>query len=170
MILALDVGYQTVDGIEIGVCGVVGFEAWESDEAVYERTVRCGAVKEYAPGKLYQRELPCLEKGLAEARSAGHKIDVVVVDGNVRLDQSGQPGLGTYLYRSLDGAIPVIGVAKNPFAGLQAQDVLRGQSKRPLYVTSVGVDETTAASHISTMAGESRIPILLRRADHLSKV
>ena len=74
--------------------------------------------------------------------------------------------LGQYLYDVLDQKIPVIGLAKCSFASISDDySVLRGDSKKPLYVTSVGIDQALAMKYIAEMHGDFRIPDLLKKAD-----
>ena len=170
VLVALDVGYETRGATERGRCGVVGFERWEAADAVHERTVEVDDVRPYVPGRLFERELPCLLAGL-EALGVDVPLDAVttiIVDGNVRLDQAGRAGLGMHLHRALDSAVPVVGVAKRPFRGLEAVEVRRGTSSNPLHVTAVGIDEHEAAQRVQAMAGEHRLPTLLRRVDQLA--
>ncbi len=47
--------------------------------------------------------------------------------------------------------------------------MFRGQSKKLLYVTSVGISQVQAASNIAIMAGEFRIPDLLKIADQKAR-
>ena len=65
--------------------------------------------------------------------------------------------------------IPVIGVAKNRYAGTKAEEVLRGKSRNPLFVTSAGISPVKAAGRIKHMHGEHRIPTLLKLADRLAR-
>lgn len=170
MIVALDVGYNDTPAETVGMCGLVGFNGWTDGVAAHELTVVVRDVAPYVSGAFYQRELPCLLQGLAQfGATTGENVDVVMVDGNVRLDQNGAPGLGRYLFDELQGAVPVVGVAKHPFKGLQAAEVHRGTSSKPLYVTAAGMDEQQAAAHVASMAGPFRIPALLQRADQLSR-
>jgi deoxyribonuclease V len=46
---------------------------------------------------------------------------------------------------------------------------MRGESKKPLFVTSAGVDTDWAAAQIINMDGEYRLPTLVKLADSLSK-
>jgi deoxyribonuclease V len=93
--------------------------------------------------------------------------DEIIIDGYVMLGNS--PGLGHHLFKSLDGKIPVIGVAKSLFEGSSAAEVFRGGSTRPLYITSAGMDIQEASEKIRAMHGDYRIPTLLKRVDLLSK-
>ena len=170
MIVAIDVGYVETEAGVVGTCAAVAFTSFSSDEPLHETVVTVKDVAPYVPGRLFERELPCLLAALdAVARETGRSAETVVIDGNVRLDPDGKPGLGMILYDSLDSATPVIGVAKNPFVGLDALEVLRGESENPLYVTAVGVSEPDAARQIQSMAGGFRLPTLLKRADQLTR-
>ena len=98
------------------------------------------------------------------------RLHTVVVDGHVWLGANeSRPGLGAHLYRALGASIAVVGVAKNSFAGNQAIAVLRGQSKRPLYVTAAGTDVADAADAVRAMHGAHRIPTLLHQVDRLAR-
>jgi deoxyribonuclease V len=131
---------------------------------VVERLAR---VEPYQPGEFYRRELPCL---LAVLGKAGAPPAAVVIDGYVWLGDEGRPGLGAHLYAALGQAVPVIGVAKTHFAGVRvARPVLRGGSKRPLWVTASGIDADTAARHVAAMYGPFRVPTLLKRVDQLCR-
>jgi deoxyribonuclease V len=124
---------------------------WTDEIAAIEVVVRRpGPAPEYRPGAFYERE----------------PLDVVVVDGYVWLGPE-RPGLGWYLHDAR--GVPVIGVAKNPFAGASATEVTRGDSARPLYVTAVGIAQEVAAERVKGMHGEHRIPTLIRRADALAR-
>ena len=171
MIVALDVGYVASAGSETGRCGVVMFESWQSSVAAVELSVDVQDVEPYVPGRLFERELPCLVAGLDSLTTANPGIDLecVLVDGNVRLDGDGRPGLGQFLYRHLDERVPVVGIAKSAFEGLDAIEVRRGSSSNPLYVTAAGIDEREAAQRVALMAGEFRLPTLIRRADQLAR-
>ena len=78
--------------------------------------------------------------------------------------------MGAHLYRAIEGKASIVGVAKNRFrSAKQAIEVFRGLSKRPLYITSVGMSEEKAASCIAAMSGKYRIPTLLKLADELAR-
>jgi deoxyribonuclease V len=91
----------------------------------------------------------------------------ILIDGYVMLGD--RPGLGQHLFEFLSGKIPVIGVAKSKFGGSSALEVFRGVSKRPLYVTSAGVDPHEASERIRLMYGAHRVPVLLKRVDLLAR-
>jgi exodeoxyribonuclease-5/deoxyribonuclease V len=97
--------------------------------------------------------------------------DVIVVDGFVFLDDEGKFGLGGHLFESMSVKLPVIGVAKSNFATIAAlkRAVYRGESKKPLYVTAIGMDLDEAAENIGNMAGTYRMPDLLKILDLKTK-
>ena len=75
-----------------------------------------------------------------------------------------------HLYDSLQKKVPVIGVAKNPFKDVNVEsELLRGNSLKPLYITSVGYPLSQAKKCISLMAGKNRIPSLLKKVDRLCR-
>ncbi len=129
-----------------------------------ERTVLCADVEPYRPGEFYRREL-----GPVLAVCAGaDPLAALVIDGYVDLDPLGRPGLGRYVHAEL--GIPVLGVAKNAFlTASHAATVRRGQSRRFLYVTSVGMEVSDTAAMIRDMAGTYRMPDALRRVDRLAR-
>jgi deoxyribonuclease V len=118
----------------------------------------------YLPGEFYRRELPALRAVLQGADT----FALIVVDGYVDLDPHGRPGLGAHVHEEF-GA-PVVGVAKTAFrSATQAVQVRRGQSIRPLYVTSAGIQIADAVRLVKEMAGSFRIPDSLRLADRLAR-
>lgn len=162
MIVAVDADYR--ESHSIVAC--VAFRAWADAESAYERVVRVpGAPAPYQPGKFYLRELPCL---LAGIRVLDALPRVIVVDGYVRLSRT-KPGLGAHLHDALFGKVAVIGVAKTEFHGAPAATVLRGESKKPLFVTAAGMSLEEATEAVRSMHGEHRLPTLLARADRLCR-
>jgi deoxyinosine 3'endonuclease (endonuclease V) len=99
------------------------------------------------------------------------KIELIIIDGYVYLDDLGKPGLGARLYEKLGNRIPVVGVAKTSFADnlKNVREVLRGESAKPLFVSAIGIDLDEAAQHIKHMHGSYRIPALLKRLDLITK-
>lgn len=163
MILAVDVQYRT----DYASVGGVAFVDWSSpnESAVYKS--KFTGVKEYIPGEFFRRELPCILMLLQEHSLRPHTI---VIDGFVYLDGISAPGLGKYLFDALGGQTPVVGVAKSRFAGAPDEiKVYRGGSKIPLYVTSAGIPLSNAKAHIQAMHGPHRVPLLLKKADQLSR-
>jgi deoxyribonuclease V len=163
MLLAcLDVDYRP-DGT---VAACLLFESWEAEAAASEHCLASeAAAADYQPGQFYRRELPFvlpLLSGLAR------RPELLIVDGYVWLGAE-RPGFGHALFEALGGEAAVVGVAKNPFHGAEAQQVLRGQSQRPLYVTAVGMEASQAAEGVRRMHGPFRVPTLLRRVDALCR-
>ncbi len=159
MILAIDVDYRESEAV---VAGVV-FDAWEDEIAAQIYYSVISEIKDYESGSFYLRELPCIIQLLEEYQLSP---DVIVVDGFVYLGEESKPGLGQHLYNALDQNIPIVGVAKRPFKGTPPEtEILRGQSAKPLYITSIGIDIETAKYSVLSMHGKHRIPTLLKRAD-----
>jgi deoxyribonuclease V len=155
----VDVDYRSTEAM----AGCLLFNDFKDAHATTELVAQIQDVKPYVSGQFYLRELPCLLSVLSKVQAL---LDAVIVDGYVWLNE--RPGLGAYLYGALK--TPVIGVAKTHFQGATlAQPVLRGQSLRPLYVSSIGIDSQTAAENIKQMHGAYRIPTLLQRVDFLCR-
>jgi deoxyribonuclease V len=118
----------------------------------------------YRPGEFYLRELPALR---AVLRCCG-PLAFVVVDGYVDLDPAGRPGLGARVHAEF--SIPVIGVAKSAFrTATHAEQVVRGRSARPLYITAAGMPILDAALLVGEMAGTFRLPDGLKLVDRLAR-
>jgi deoxyribonuclease V len=149
------------------LAALVGCRDWTDATPVVELTECIAHVEPYEPGQFYKRELPCL---LAVLRRLPEPLNLVVVDGFVWLGDETRPGLGAHLHRAFGGTVPVVGVAKNPFAGaVLARPVQRGTGRKPLWVTAVGVDVDRAADAVRSMHGPYRVPTLLRRVDQLCR-
>ncbi len=163
MIAAADVHYFQ----DWAVAGAILFEHWRSEQPVVAVRQSLAKVAPYEPGHFYRRELPCLLKVLERVKN---QFEIVVIDGYVWLDDGDCPGLGAHLHQALGEKIPIIGVAKSKFKETRcAKSVLRGCSRRPLYVTTVGIEAPVAARYIQSMHGGHRIPTLLRMVDRLSR-
>ena len=163
MILALDVAYDSRDGI----VGMVEFETWSAEEANYCGAIRSRVESEYVPGEFYKRELPCLLKALTFRSS---EYECIVIDGFVHLEGKGCIGLGRHLYEAIRGCTPVVGVAKNSLKIAKHYiPVCRGRSLKPLFVSAIGMRTPEAASRIKGMAGAYRIPKMLKLVDQLTK-
>jgi deoxyribonuclease V len=130
-----------------------------------QRVVRLTTVAEYRPGNFYERELPAIRSVLAGTAA----VDLLVVDGYVDLDPSGRPGLGAHVHTEF--GVPVIGVAKTFFhTATQAVPVVRGSSRRPLYVTAAGLPVPEAAALVAGMdRPDRRLPAALKAVDRLSR-
>jgi len=165
MILAFDTYYY--DHKAKTVC--VAFDGWVDKEPVHIYTEILDKVAEYQSGEFYKRELPCIMSLLKSIDL--QLVKIIIVDSFVVLDDAGSLGLGGHLFNQLNQTIPIIGVAKNNFFTLQQQKrtLLRGDSQKPLYITSVGIDLDIATAHIQSMHGPYRIPTLLKQLDGLTK-
>jgi deoxyribonuclease V len=143
-------------------------EDWASSRALNELVLKRGPQKAYAPGEFYRRELPLL---LAALKKLDDPPDAILIDGYVWLGAKGRRGLGAHLYEELGQDIPVIGAAKTRFAGAEtfAEQLIRGRSAAPLFVTAAGMESVAAAAHLKTMHGEHRIPTLAALADRLAR-
>ena len=163
MILAVDAHYEQKKG---SVAGVM-FANWQSCEAEREIKTEVSNVAKYEPGNFFKRELPGI---LALLKQIDPLPSYIVVDGYVYLGRDKKPGLGQHLYEALAGKVVVIGVAKSRYEGTSvAAEVIRGNSHRPLYVTAIGVSQEKAKGYVKEMCGKARLPVLLKRVDHLCR-
>lgn len=162
-LLAFDVGYDEDTALVVAV----EFDAWIANKEVATYTLSVSPVEDYQSGQFYKRELPCI---LALLDHYQLKPDVIVIDGFVYLDEHKSSGLGWYLYDALEQAVPVIGVAKNARGEMpQSWQLLRGDSKKQLYISAVGMEQQLAKEHIKSMHGKFRMPTLLKLADSLTR-
>jgi deoxyribonuclease V len=139
------------------------FPAWEAAVPAQVLTWRQGTAAAYEAGAFYKRELPLL---LAVLGQAEHPPATVVIDGYVWLDGERRPGLGAFLHEALGRRMPVVGVAKSSFGDASwCVPVVRGGSRRPLFVSAVGMAAEEAAEGIRAMHGRHRIPTLLQLVD-----
>jgi deoxyribonuclease V len=163
MIACIDVGYDEDAAVAACVC----IQGWRDHEPLTEFKVCIPTIQDYEPGKFYLRELPCV---MAVLEQLATPPSCIVIDGYVWLDANNLPGLGARLHDRLNGSVPVIGVAKSTFRGSEhAATLCRGKSKRPLFITSVGIAKAQAVINIGAMHGANRIPTMLARADRLSR-
>jgi deoxyribonuclease V len=163
-IVFLDVAYAA-DAAGVA-CVLAG--AWTSatPAAKISDCVAC-APAAYVPGEFYKRELPLL-RSVIDGLSI--RPAVIVVDGYVWLGDNEAPGLGARLYEALRSTVPVVGIAKTPYRDdTWSERIYRGNSRRPLYVTSAGIGNAEAAGFVASMHGGHRIPTLLQQVDHLAR-
>lgn len=165
MILAFDTYY--FDNKAKTVC--LEFSEYNQEENFKVHTEIIENVEEYIPGEFYKRELPCIMNVLNQINL--ENIEVIIVDGFVYLDDNKKYGLGGHLYEKLNRQIPIIGVAKTNFASIEKDKkaLYRGDSIKPLYITSIGIDLEEAFKNIESMHGEFRMPTLLKELDRLTK-
>jgi len=165
MIYAFDTFYY--EDFAKTVC--IAFEDWnsETESFIYSENTEISA--DYESGAFYKRELPCILSLLKKIDLK--EGDLIIVDGYVTLDNSGQIGLGGYLYESLNKKYPVIGIAKNGFASEDnlRKTIFRGESKTPLFLTAGGIDTDDIKIKVENMYGAYRIPTLLKKLDQLTR-
>lgn len=168
MIACIDVDYdEEAPGGTVATAACVVIPGWTAARPIAEYVRTIGDVAAYVPGRFFERELPCV---LSVLELVEHPLDLIIIDGYVVLDGDGTWGLGGFLWASLGEQVPVVGVAKHPFrANSAAIEVYRGESKRPLYVTALGVDPQAAADEVQRMHGEHRLPTVLKRVDRLCR-
>lgn len=163
MNLAIDVQY---DGSSATVAGIL-FQDWGSSAVSKTVITKVNGVEPYEAGAFYKRELPCI---LELLKDVSEDLDAIIIDGFVKLGSDETDGLGMHLYRALKESIPVIGVAKKPFAGTPKDyEIFRGDSSKPLLVSSVGISLSESKELIQMMHGKHRIPTLLKRADQVCR-
>jgi deoxyribonuclease V len=159
MLACVDVAYR--EGQARAACLV--FPHWRSAEPIRVLKAALDQVADYEPGAFCKRELPGL---LAVLDQVAVHLEGVVIDGYVWLADGTVPGLGAHLYEALRGRSAVVGVAKSSYRDdCCSLPVLRGSSRRPLFVTAAGFTPKAAAEAVRAMHGDGRIPTLLRRAD-----
>ena len=159
MILVIDVDYRENEAF----VAAVTFKNFNDKHHNKIFTTLVEGVVEYQSGQFYKRELPCILNLLKEYDL---NPKYIVIDGFVFLDGHSKPGLGKYLYDALEEKSIIIGVAKRSFDGISSKyELYRGKSRKPLFITSVGVKSARAKTYIQNMAGEYRIPTLLKKAD-----
>lgn len=160
-ILIIDVDYRETHAIVAGVL----IQDWDSTECAV-LTARIDDVQEYEPGAFYKRELPCI---LEIIKHVPHFVELgcIVVDGYVHLGEDQHDGLGAYVHRAT--GFPVIGVAKNYFIGTPEEAKVVRNNANPLFVTAIGGDVEAARGCIQGMAGDYRIPGMLKHVDHVCR-
>jgi deoxyribonuclease V len=140
---------------------------WADEVPEESRYLSTPEIAPYVPGQFYLRELPPIINVL---KALARDVRVIVVDGYVVLDEHGSPGLGAHLYQHFDGRYAVVGVAKTSYRrSTFAVPVIRGSSRRPLFVTSMGMSQELAARSVARMHGEHRIPTLMGLADRCAR-
>lgn len=165
MIVTIDVHYKT----DYAKTVLLFFENWQSETPANVITHITKDVLPYEPGSFYKRELPCILNALQETTLEA--IQLIIVDGHIYVDNDGKYGLGGHLYEALNKKLPIIGVAKTYFQSNQETvvEILRGESKKSLYVSAIGLEKEVAATHVKNMYGAYRLPHLLKLMDQISK-
>lgn len=164
MILAIDVHYKESYAKAVGV-----LFNWEDESPKEIISIDIDTVEGYVPGEFYKRELPCIIKIIEQIDL--EDIECIIVDGHTYINNNKEVGLGGHLYYFLNEKTPIIGVAKKAFINTEQVSfpLLRGESKNPLYVSSVGIDVKLCLKKIREMKGAYRIPTILKQLDQLTK-
>jgi deoxyribonuclease V len=161
LIAAFDAHYF---GDDRACAAAVFFQNYTDAESAAEYVTIVLGIQRYMTGYFYRRELPCILKVFEQFVETPNEM---VIDGYVMLGD--RPGLGRHVFEFFSGRIPVIGVAKSKYRNSSGVEVLRGGSRRPLYVTAAGLDPHEASERIRSMHGAHRMPTLLKRVDLLAR-
>ncbi len=164
MVLAIDVHYKETYAKAVSV-----LFNWSDEQPISVITSIIYNVEEYQSGQFYKRELPCIMEIIKQIDKT--EIKAIIVDGHVFVDNNKKYGLGGYLWDALKGEIPIIGVAKKSFIDTDKVTipVFRGESKQPLYISSIGIELIIATNKILSMSGIYRIPKILKTLDQFTK-
>ena len=163
MNIILDVHYSGKRALVAGV----QFQHWTDSQPQSTVTAVHPVSADYTPGQLFKRELPCL---LAVLQNEPEAFETVIVDVYAHLQPPLEKGLGAHLADRLPYPAIIIGVAKTAFKlSRRVEPVYRGRSKKPLFVSSLGLPIREAAQRIKQMDGKYRIPTLIKLADQLSR-
>ncbi len=159
MIVVIDVYYHE----NTAKCVAGLFQDWNSEKFYKIYDLFINDITEYIPGQFYKRELPCILKILENIQE---EYECIVIDGYVFLGAEKKTGLGKHLWDNLSTKKPIIGVAKNYFKDTPEDSVIfRGQSQKPLYITSIDIPLNIAKESIIKMYGDHRIPDLIKKID-----
>ena len=122
------------------------------------------------PGQFYKRELPCILEIIKDIDLS--TLEAILIDGHIYTDNEKTYGLGAHLYNKLHEKVPIIGVAKTPFHtnSETVEEVYRGESKNPLLVSAIGIDQMISVNYIKSMKGKYRMPTILKELDTITKV
>lgn len=164
MVVVIDADYneETREG---HVAGIVAKDILAEQEE-YVVTAIVTEVEDYIPGQFYRRELQSVEAIICQIKL--EDIEMIVVDGYADSGTE-EHALGTYVYEKYN--IPVIGIGKNKYdrCVLENLEVYRGESRKALYVTSKGLDNEQAKTFVKKMAGQYRLPYLVKFADNCAR-
>lgn len=99
-----------------------------------------------------------------------HTVDCIIVDG-FHPDDAYKLGLEGPPFQKLKGKTPVIGVAKSNFLKNRhcSKEVYRGESSKPPYITSVGLELADATSQIKKTHSQYKMPLLFQQLDTKTK-
>jgi exodeoxyribonuclease-5/deoxyribonuclease V len=160
MIVIIDADYNEEIG-KAHIAGIVAETIFDEKEKMVVTAIS-DEIGEYIPGQFYKRELKSVELIIAQLEVS--QIKLIVVDGYADFGTD-KLALGAYVFEKYN--IPVIGIGKNKFEGCKVPEteVYRGDSKKPLYVTCKGISLAEAKEMVEKMAGEYRLPYLVKYAD-----
>lgn len=156
MILSIDVDYRNDYAVAVGI----EFNDWNDKTPSNIYYSKCYEYGEYISGQFYKRELPCIKALINE-----HNLSpsLIIVNGYVYLEDN-KPGLGYYVYDTYN--VPVIGIASKPYKNpIDKYIIYRGNSKTPIYISSVGMPIEEAKVKIRNMYGKYRMPYLIKLTD-----
>lgn len=169
MLLSVDVDYRFQNDKDYyAIVAGISFNNWCDNSPIntYHSLCKPEEYGDYEPGGFYKRELPCILKLLNEYKLSP---SVIIIGGFVYLNKELDPGLGWYLYNKTK--IPVVGIAENPFREIIPDTfVYRGNSEKPLYVSTVGLSLEETKEKIRNMHGKYRLPTLIKLTDRESRV
>ena len=164
MIVVIDADYNETEH-SAHAAGVLA-ESILAEEAAGVVGAFVEGVGEYVPGQFFRREFKCVEAVMRKLE--GQDIELIVVDGYAD-SGTGEKALGTFVFEEY--GVPVIGIAKNKYKKclVPNTEVNRKGCKKPLFVTSKGIDHGTAKEWIAKMHGEYRLPLLVKLADKAAR-
>lgn len=173
--LIFDVKYDDEKGL--AKVAALEFENFTDKVETNSYTQDCKIYSEYIPGEFYKRELPSImlliqnNIGISKLKD---EYDTSIVDGLYMLGKD-HPGLGARLKQELlnnyDVDIEVIGIAKTYYKDCEqvAGIVYRGKDAiKPLYVN--GSLQKNYVDIVKNMAGDYRLPYLVKQVDKLSRM
>jgi deoxyribonuclease V len=164
VIAILDAAYAG----EASVAACLTADDWTSTVPIAEFTHRAGRAEPHTPGEFHRREFPLIMSVLA---MLPERPRMLVIEGYVWLDTDGRKGLGAHLFEALRGRTAIVGLATSCFADAEqwVEQVGRGDSENPLWVTAAGVTLSEAVSGVKRMHGPHRIPTLVGRVAQLAR-
>jgi deoxyribonuclease V len=164
--LSTDVAYHNGIGYGIGLV----FNKFTDDVADGVIEVIVPDVGDYIPGEFYKRELKVLVAIYKEYIKIYKKPPLLIfIDAYVNLGD--KIGCGQYFAEDIDNASVIVGIAKNAYTPADSicEKVLRGDSIKPLFVTSTIISKEAAAVVVKKLHGKHRFPTLIKKTDMLTK-
>ena len=117
MIVIIDADYNEEIG-KAHIAGIVAETIFDEKEKMVVTAIS-DEIGEYIPGQFYKRELKSVELIIAQLEVS--QIKLIVVDGYADFGTD-KLALGAYVFEKYN--IPVIGIGKNKFEGLEADDCI----------------------------------------------